>query len=151
MEDDHVSWLYPARSDAPEGRGKLKRATVSRRDIASMPEVGHVNRVLRMHATPLCASQFRVDAEIRTTVQSPGAPPNPDSTLRNGRHLSQVATIRAMSQHTLDALMVTAIAVGVTSTILGIAFTLGWLFHRDWGTPPTSANSKPPTPAFDAF
>lgn len=27
MEDDHVSWLYPACSDAPEGRGKLKRAT----------------------------------------------------------------------------------------------------------------------------
>jgi len=32
-------------------------------------------------------------------------------------------------------LMVTAIVVGVTSTILGITFTFGWLFHHDWGTP----------------
>ena len=40
-----------------------------------------------------------------------------------------------MSQHTLNALMVTAIVVGVTATILGIAFAFGWLFHRDWGTP----------------
>jgi len=40
-----------------------------------------------------------------------------------------------MSQHTLDALMVTAIVVGVTSTILGIAVAFGWLFHQNWGIP----------------
>jgi hypothetical protein len=40
-----------------------------------------------------------------------------------------------MSQHTLDALMVTAIVVGATSTILCVAFAFGWLFHQNWGTP----------------
>jgi hypothetical protein len=40
-----------------------------------------------------------------------------------------------MSQDTLDALMVTAIVVGVTSTVLGVTFALGWLFNHDWGTP----------------
>ena len=27
MEGDHVSWLYPARSDAPQGRWQLSEAT----------------------------------------------------------------------------------------------------------------------------
>jgi len=40
-----------------------------------------------------------------------------------------------MSQHTLDVLMVSAIVVGVTSTILGIALAFGWLFHQNWGIP----------------
>jgi hypothetical protein len=35
----------------------------------------------------------------------------------------------------LPAPIVTAIVVAVTSTILGIAFAFGWLFHHDWGTP----------------
>ena len=40
-----------------------------------------------------------------------------------------------MSQHTLDALMVTAIVVGVTSAVLGVMFGFEWLFNRAWGTP----------------
>jgi len=40
-----------------------------------------------------------------------------------------------MTQHTLDALMVTAIVAGVTSAVLGVVFFFGWMFNRDWGTP----------------
>jgi hypothetical protein len=40
-----------------------------------------------------------------------------------------------MSQHTLDAMLVTAIVVGVTSAVLAVMFVFGSMFNRDWGTP----------------
>ena len=43
MEGDHVSWLYPARSDAPQGRWQLSEATprMRLRSPAADAQLGH--------------------------------------------------------------------------------------------------------------